>query len=82
MVIYNVGMPYASSWDLLEAIRMSPALQSQPFVITTPDKGNSNTPWGHARHRDRGRDTDCVDFSKRSKQRQTVSDDGSSASAF
>jgi CheY-like chemotaxis protein len=38
VVIYDIGMPYASSWDLLEAIRMSPALQSQPFVITTPNK--------------------------------------------
>ena len=38
VVIYDVGMPYASSWDLLEVIRTSPALQSQPFVITTPNK--------------------------------------------
>jgi CheY-like chemotaxis protein len=39
VVIYDVGMPYASSWDLLEVIRASsPALQSQPFVITTPNK--------------------------------------------
>ena len=32
------GDPYASSWDLLEVIRTSAALQSQPFVITTPNK--------------------------------------------
>jgi CheY-like chemotaxis protein len=38
VVIYDVGMPYASSWDLLEVIRTSPALVSQPFVITTPNK--------------------------------------------
>src|SRR5690606_30231418 len=38
VVIYDVGMPYPSSWDLLEVIRTSPALQSQPFVITTPNK--------------------------------------------
>ena len=38
VVIYDVGMPYASSWDLMEAIRASPALQRQPFVITTPNK--------------------------------------------
>ena len=38
VVIYDVAMPYASSWDLLEVIRTSPALQSQPFVITTPNK--------------------------------------------
>lgn len=38
VVIYHVGMPYASSWDLLEVIRSAPALQSQPFVITTPNK--------------------------------------------
>ena len=38
VVIYDVGMPYASSWDLLDVIRTSPALHSQPFVITTPNK--------------------------------------------
>ena len=38
VVIYDVGMPYASSWDLLEVIRTSPALQRQPFVLTTPNK--------------------------------------------
>jgi CheY-like chemotaxis protein len=38
VVIYDVGMPYASSWDLLEVIRTAPALQSLPFVITTPNK--------------------------------------------
>ena len=38
VVVYDVGMPYEGSWDLLEAIRMSPALQSQSFVITTPNK--------------------------------------------
>ena len=38
VVIYDVGMPYSSSWDLLEVIRAAPALQSQPFVITTPNK--------------------------------------------
>jgi CheY-like chemotaxis protein len=39
VVVYDVGMPYESSWDLLEAIRMAPALRSQPLVITTPNKG-------------------------------------------
>ena len=38
VVIYDAGTPYASSWDLLEVIRTSAALQSQPFVITTPNK--------------------------------------------
>ena len=38
VVIYDVAMPYSSSWDLLEVIRAAPALQSQPFVITTPNK--------------------------------------------
>ena len=38
VVIYDVGMPYTSSWDLLEVIRASSALQSQAFVITTPNK--------------------------------------------
>ena len=38
VIIYDVGMPYPSSWDLLEVIRTAPALLSQPFVITTPNK--------------------------------------------
>jgi CheY-like chemotaxis protein len=38
VVIYDVGMPYSSSWDLLEVIRTAPSLRSQPFVITTPNK--------------------------------------------
>ena len=38
VVIYDVGMPYSSSWDLLEVIRAAPALGSQPFVLTTPNK--------------------------------------------
>jgi CheY-like chemotaxis protein len=38
VVIYDVGMPYVSSWDLLEVIRTSPALQRYSFVITTPNK--------------------------------------------
>ena len=38
VVIYDVGMPFSSSWDLLEVIRTAPALQSQPFVITTPNR--------------------------------------------
>ena len=38
VVVYDVGKPYPSSWDLLEVIRRSPALQTQPFVVTTPNK--------------------------------------------
>jgi DNA-binding response OmpR family regulator len=38
VVIYDVGMPYRSSWDLLAVIRSASALQSQPFVVTTPNK--------------------------------------------
>ena len=38
VVIYDVGMPYSSSWDLLEVIRTAPALHSQACVITTPNK--------------------------------------------
>jgi CheY-like chemotaxis protein len=40
VVIYDVRMPYSSSWDLLDVIRTAPALHSQPFVITTPNKRN------------------------------------------
>src|SRR5437870_4102365 len=38
VVVYDVAMPYASSWDLIDVIRGNPALQSQPFVLTTPNK--------------------------------------------
>jgi CheY-like chemotaxis protein len=38
VVVYDVGMPYASSWDLLDVIRMPASLRSQAFVITTPNK--------------------------------------------
>jgi hypothetical protein len=31
VVLYDVGVSYASSWDLFEVIRTSPALQRQPF---------------------------------------------------
>jgi hypothetical protein len=30
--------PYASSWDLLDAIRADLSLKVQPFVVTTPNK--------------------------------------------
>jgi CheY-like chemotaxis protein len=35
VVVYDVPMPYASSWDLLEVIRGMASLRSKPFVITT-----------------------------------------------
>jgi CheY-like chemotaxis protein len=38
VVVYDVAMPYASSWDLIDVIRGNPALQSQTFVLTTPNK--------------------------------------------
>ena len=38
VVVYDVPMPYGSSWDLLDVIRATPTLQSQPFVITTRNK--------------------------------------------
>jgi len=38
VVVYDVGMPYACSWDLLDAIRSDPSLKAQPFVVTTPNK--------------------------------------------
>ena len=38
VVVYDVAMPYASSWDLLDAIRSDPSLTAQPFVVTTPNK--------------------------------------------
>jgi CheY-like chemotaxis protein len=38
VVVYDVPLPYGSSWDLLDVIRAMPLLQSQPFVITTRNK--------------------------------------------
>ena len=38
VVVYDLPMPYASSWDLLDVIRATPSLHSQPFVITTRNK--------------------------------------------
>jgi CheY-like chemotaxis protein len=38
VVVYDVPMPYGSSWDLLDVIRAMPSLQSQRFVITTRNK--------------------------------------------
>lgn len=38
VVVYDVAMPYVSSWDLLDVIRITPALRFQAFVITTPSK--------------------------------------------
>ena len=38
VVVYDVPMPYGSSWDLLDVIRSMPSLRSLPFVITTRNK--------------------------------------------
>jgi CheY-like chemotaxis protein len=38
VVIYDVALPYFSSWDLLAAIRELPSMKSQKFVVTTPNK--------------------------------------------
>lgn len=38
VVVYDVPMPYGSSWDLLDVIRSVPSLQALPFVITTRNK--------------------------------------------
>jgi CheY-like chemotaxis protein len=38
VVVYDVAMPYESSWDLLEVIRAAPSLWGQRFVVTTPNK--------------------------------------------
>ena len=39
VVVYDLPMPYAGvELDLLDVIRATPSLQSQPFVITTRNK--------------------------------------------
>jgi hypothetical protein len=66
-------MPYASSWDLLEVIRTSPALRSRPFVITTPNTRKLEDAVGATPAIEiAGRDPICAAFSKRSKQQQTT----------
>jgi CheY-like chemotaxis protein len=47
VVVYDVAMPYASSWDLIDVVRAKPALQSQPFVLTTPNKKMLEEAVGH-----------------------------------
>jgi len=49
VVIYDVGMPYSSSWDLLEVIRAAPALQHSPLSLRLQTSGNSNKPLGGPR---------------------------------
>jgi CheY-like chemotaxis protein len=38
VVVYDVAMPYESSWDFLDVIRQQPALAGIPFVLTTNNK--------------------------------------------
>jgi CheY-like chemotaxis protein len=38
VVVYDVAIPYASSFDLLEIVRSMPTMKSQRFVVTTPNK--------------------------------------------
>ena len=38
VVVYDIGMPYESSWDLMEAVRTGPKVAAQPFVLTTPNR--------------------------------------------
>ena len=35
VVVYDVGSPYQSNWDFLEALRLAPPLVGIPFVLTT-----------------------------------------------
>jgi CheY-like chemotaxis protein len=38
VVVYDVPMPFGSSWDLLDVIRLLPSLRSQSSVITRRNK--------------------------------------------
>jgi CheY-like chemotaxis protein len=70
VVIYDVGMPYPSSWDLLEVIRTAPVLQRQPFVVTTPNKRKLEQAVGRTPpSRSEGAMRICVESSKPSKHR-------------
>ena len=72
VVIYDVGMPYPSSWDLWEVIRMSPALQSQRFVITTPNKRKLEHAVGATSAIEIGLDTDLRRVLKAVEAAQSV----------
>jgi CheY-like chemotaxis protein len=49
VVVYDVAMPYASNWDLLDAIRQLPSVASLPFVVTTPNKRELHAAVGRTR---------------------------------
>jgi hypothetical protein len=52
-------------------IRTAPALQSQPFVVTTPNKRKLDQAVGRTPAIEiGGRDADCVESSKPSTRRQ------------
>jgi CheY-like chemotaxis protein len=38
VVVYDVAMPYVSSWDLLGVVREMPLMKTQKFVVTSPNK--------------------------------------------
>jgi len=55
LVIYDVGMPYASSWDLLEVIRTSPGVPAAAVRYYDSKQAKTRTSRGpHVREGDRG----------------------------
>jgi CheY-like chemotaxis protein len=38
VIVYDVALPYLSSWDFLGVIREMPSMKVHKFVITTPNK--------------------------------------------
>jgi len=38
VVVYDVALPFAASWDLLEVIRMGAGLGTVPFIVTTTNR--------------------------------------------
>ena len=74
VVIYDVGLPYSQQLGPVGGDPNVAALQSQPFVITTPNKRKLEQAVGpRPPSRSEVAIPICVEFSKQSKQRQTVS---------
>jgi len=38
VVVYDVALPFAASWDLLDVIRMGAGLDKIPFIVTTTNR--------------------------------------------
>lgn len=42
VIVFDVGIPYQSNWDFLEALHLTNALDGVPVVVTTANKAMLN----------------------------------------